>query len=184
VILSIKDADNIIKTSDEIASKTVNPDIKESVFVLKSNANEGSAEAKKKLYNLIIGMSAFGGLSILGGIVLFIFNPKIGLLVSGFGLLTSVIAIAGIYYLKWIAIWGISILGIGLVVTLAFIVYTVWKARIYKESHESNVKLIEEIKEELPEEEKKNIFRTGGVADTIQPKRVREEVQKTRKKTK
>lgn len=142
--------------------------------------NEGTAEAKKKLYNLILGMATFGGISVLGGIILFFFNPRMGALVAGFGLLTSVISIAGVYYLKWIAIWGISILGIALVVTLVFMIASFRKAKIYKESHEANVEAIEEMKKDLPEELKERVFSDTGVFATRQSKKVKNIVEETK----
>lgn len=142
--------------------------------------NEGTAEAKKKLYNLILGMSAFGGISIIGGIILFFFNPKLGAMVAAFGLITSVISIAGVYYLKWIAIWGISLLGLALVITVGFLIRSFLQAKNYKISHEKNIELIEEIKDTLPETKRKEIFDDGGLADQIQPEAVKKLVKKTK----
>lgn len=148
---------------------------------IKSYEEEGSAEARKKLYSLILGMSALGGLSLIGGIILFIFNPRVGVMVAAFGLITSAIAIAGVYYLKWIAIAGLSILGLALVVTLIFMVRAFWRARIYKESHETNVELLESIKGVIPEDQKEEFFKEGGIADKKQSKFVQSAIKETKK---
>jgi len=147
---------------------------------LQEAQEEESKEARKKLYTLLTSMAAFGGLIVIGGIALAFFNPKLGAYLIGFGLLITTIAVAGTYYLKWIAIIGFVLLGIGLIVTLIFLVHSFYKAKIYKDSHESSVELLENVKEELPEEKKDLIFGDEGLASQIQPKKVRKEIQRTR----
>lgn len=141
----------------------------------------GGIEARNKLYDLIKYMFALGGLIVIGGVALAFFNPKMGAYLAGFGLIITTVATAGTFYLKWLALVGFIIIGVGLIITLAFLIYSFWKARIYQQSHKANVKLVEEIKEELLPEEKEKFFGDNGIAKKIQPEPVQKEIKKLRK---
>lgn len=142
--------------------------------------DEGTKEARKKLYQLMAGMFAVGGLIIIGGIALAFFNPRMGAYLAGFGLIITTVAVAGTYYLQWIAIVGFVLIGLGLIATLAFLIYSFMKAKVYKQSHESNVELLETVKKDLLPDEKEKIFGDNGIAKQIQPPKVQKEIKKTR----
>lgn len=147
-----------------------------------NDLENGGIDARNNLYELIRYMFALGGLIVVGGIALAFFNPKLGIYLAGFGLLITTVATAGTFYLKWLALVGFVLIGIGLVITLGFLVYSFWKAKIYRQSHESNVELVEKIKGDLLPEEKEKFFGDNGIASQIQPETVKKEIKKLRSK--
>lgn len=168
----ILDDSKIVDTAGKVLEQTEED--------LREYEADGAAEARKNLYKMILGMAATGGLIMAGGIILSFFNPRLGAMVVGFGLIITTIATAGTYYLKWIALIGFVLLGIGLLVTVGFLVRSFWYARHLEQANEVNVDIIEDLKEDLPEDSREEFFGDDGILNQRHTKATRSVVQKTR----
>lgn len=180
----IKDELNTMKESVNTIENQV-PEIAKNERELERLLNEKDSP-EEKLFNLLAIMFGFGGVIIVSGIVLAFFNSRTGLMVAGLGIMVTLIAAAGTYFLKWLAITGFVIIGLGLAVTVYVLIKNFKTAKEVKEGFVENVKLVENIKEKLPEEKKQEIFgyEKKGIADEIQSESTKKNVLKVREEIK
>jgi hypothetical protein len=149
--------------------------------------SEGSAEARQNLFRILGIIFALGAAAIIGGVIIAFYNGKMGMMIVGIGLITTAIAAAGTYYLQWIAIAGIIIAGVGLLATLIILIRGALDAKVEKESNEANIKIMEVMKADLPEDTKNKVFGgngKSGIAEVIQTKPVKKKVAKVRSRIK
>ena len=192
-IYAIQDESNVILSESMNTSRAAGDILDDSQIVdtagkvleqteadLRAYEAEGAAEARKNLYKMILGMAATGGLIIAAGILLAFFNPRLGAMVAGFGLIITTIATAGTYYLKWIALIGFVLLGVGLLITVGFLVRSFWYARKLQESHDVTVDVIDELKEDLPADAREEFFGEDGILNQRHTKATKTIVSKTR----
>lgn len=119
-------------------------------------------------------MFGLGFLLVVGGGVVMIFaSKKAGLLMIGVGVITVTAAAALTMYLEWVALAGLIALGLAAVTTIGYGTYFVAKGRNAEKAVTEQTQLVEIMKQDLPEEAKKEIFGVGvrpGLADSIQSK--------------
>lgn len=145
---------------------------------LQSQLWEQEAELKRqavqRLYTYLAGMFALGFLMVIGGAVLMIFvTKKGGLLLMGIGVIVIATSAALTMYLEYVAIAGLVILGLALASTIGYGIFMAVKSRNAERAVVEQTELIEAVKQDLPEESKKQIFGDGakrGLADQIQSK--------------
>lgn len=140
-------------------------------------------ESKQDLFRILTIMFAIGGIAIAAGIVLSFYNPRLGIMVAGIGLILTAVAAGGVYYLKWIAIMGIVMVSVGVVIAVGFLIWSLRQGRVDREVAEVNTELLEMTKQDLPEESKKQIFGDGlkpGAADNLQSAIAKKRIQQIR----
>lgn len=145
---------------------------------LQSKLWEQDAELKRqavaRLYTYLAAMFGLGFLLVVGGGVVMIFaSKKAGLLMIGVGVITVAAAAALTMYLEWVALAGLIALGLAAVTAIGYGTYFVAKGRNAEKAVAEQTQLVEIMKQDLPEEAKKEIFGVGvrpGLADSIQSK--------------
>lgn len=145
----------------------------------------GGAEARKNIYDDLRWVFMLGIAVIIGGALLGFYNPRLGIMLAGAGLITTGIAAAMIYYLEVIALGGIIVVAIAAAAVIFFAARALYFGRVDKETAESSVELIEQMKEELPDDTKAKVFGKGatiGVAEVKQNERVKKRVAQVRRR--
>lgn len=113
-------------------------------------------DAIKNIYSSLNYFFALGFLVILaGGVVGFMVNPRLGMLIAGIGLLGIGLAAGAIFYLKTIAVVGIAIIIGSILLTLYLVIHHLF---VTNRANTENVQLIEKIKDELKPDQKETIF--------------------------
>ena len=125
-------------------------------------------EALENLHNSITLFFTIGFAMIIGGaFIAFWVNPKLGAVLLAVGLLTVGFASASQYYMEEIAQVGLYVLIGGFLITMGIIAYMLLNGRNYEKAIEEVVELIEEMKDHLDEEERKEIFGRDGFASRL-----------------
>lgn len=145
---------------------------------LNSQLWEQDAEIKRqaiqRLYTYLAVMFAFGFLMVVaGGAVMIFVSKKGGLLLAGVGVIVILASAALTMYLEWVALAGLIGMGLAAVTAIAYGTYFVAKGRNAEKAVAEQTKLVEIMKQDLPDESKKEIFGEGmkpGLADSIQSK--------------
>jgi len=147
---------------------------------LENEAERLRNTAIEGIYKYLVWVFGLGFLVIIGGsIVAFFVNKKLGTYILAIGIITLGFGAAATFYLKWIAITGFVVVGVGILSTIALLVYgmiedTRKKNKLEREktaleqANTENVRLIDATKKKLTEDSKEAIFGTGGIADTVQ----------------
>jgi hypothetical protein len=125
-----------------------------------------------------------------GSIVAFFVSRKLGVSILAIGIVVLGFGAAATFYLKWIAITGFVLVGLGILSTIALLVYGIYEESAKKKKLEiatvENVKLMEQVKKRIPEEVKNDIFGGGnsnGLAQSIQNPETQKIVAALRGKT-
>lgn len=140
---------------------------------LENEADRLRNSALEDIYQYLVWVFILGFLVVVGGsIVAFFVSRKLGVSILAIGIVVLGFGAAATFYLKWIAITGFVLVGLGILSTIALLVYGIYeessKTKKLKVATEENVKLIDEVKQKLPEEIKTTFFGAGGVAQVIQ----------------
>lgn len=155
--------------------------------IVKKNAEIQELEsdllaASTKYIGMLIAIGVV--IMILGGLG-FLWNPKVGIVMLGIGALTTGVASAVIYYFGYFAMMGLIVVGSGFLGLIIIMAYMFIKGNKLEKANEENIELIEIVKQELPEENKKQVFGDKlipGIADLIQSNSSKKIVQKVREK--
>jgi hypothetical protein len=164
---------------------------------LESQLEEIRKEALNNIYKYLSWLFGLGMMTIIGGgITAFFMSKKLGIVTISIGSLMLGFAAAGTYYMKWIAVFGISSIALAIIATMAFLIYGASKKReseeILKENnktlYESTkdiVTLVEAIKQDMTPEKRIAFFGEGkkpGYADIIETRETRSVVDEIRGK--
>lgn len=147
-------------------------------------------EAIKAIYQYLVWVFILGFAVVVGGsVVAFFVGRKLGIIILSIGIVTLGFGAAATFYLKWIALTGFILIGVGVLSTIGLLVYGVFEDRAKKkklaQATVDNVKLIEAVKQELPDELKQTFFgkeNIPGIAHTVQSKDTQKIVADLRKK--
>lgn len=140
---------------------------------LENEADRLRNSAIEDIYQYLVWVFILGFLVVVGGsIVAFFVSRKLGVSILAIGIVVLGFGAAATFYLKWIAITGFVLVGLGILSTIALLVYGIYEESSKKKKLEvattENVKLIDEVKQKLPDEIKTTIFGAGGVAQVMQ----------------
>jgi hypothetical protein len=125
-------------------------------------------EAIQAIYKYLVWVFGLGFLVVIGGsIVAFFVGRKLGISILAIGIVTLGFGAAATFYLKWIAMVGFILMGVGVISTIGLLVYGVFeenakKNKLTKATME-NVKLIDAVKQKLPENVKLQFFGEGNI---------------------
>lgn len=143
---------------------------------------EDDLESSSTQYlGLLIG---FGALMMVLGVLGFFYNFKVGIALLGIGGITVAMSAAVMYYMGIFAIIGLCIAGGGLVLMLAYLAWLLFRGRRWAQSTEENTELLEVVKQELPQEKRREIFGDRirpGLADQLQSPFTKKAVDKIRR---
>lgn len=175
----IKNADDIKASALKTKEKTENIDnslseinsanssvesLESQVSKLKDELQNSKQEGIKSLYTSLKFFFGISFLAIMGGMVVaFFVDRKLGLSISGIGILGLALATGAVYYLKTIAFIGMIIVIASIALCVGLGILTLIKINkeknLLKVANKENVGLIEDIKKNhLPEEIKSKIF--------------------------
>lgn len=162
----------------------------ERIIYLENETERLRNEAIKAIYQYLVWVFILGFLVIIGGsVVAFFVGRKLGVSILAIGIVTLGFGAAATFYLKWIALTGFVLIGIGVVSTIGLLIYGVFEDRAKKkklaQATVDNVKLIDAVKQELPEDIKSTFFgkeNIPGIAHTIQTLDTQRIVANLRKK--
>jgi uncharacterized protein YdhG (YjbR/CyaY superfamily) len=125
-------------------------------------------EALENLHSFITLFFVIGfGMLIGGAFLTFWVNGKLGGVVLAIGVLTVGFAAASQYYLEEIATVGLIVLIVGFLASLGVVGWMLVDGKNNKKAIEEIVELIEETKEHLTPEERKEIFGRDGFASRM-----------------
>jgi uncharacterized protein YoxC len=125
-------------------------------------------EALENLHSFITLFFVIGfGMLIGGAFLTFWVNGRLGGVVLAIGVLTVGFAAASQYYLEEIATVGLIVLIVGFLATLGVVGWMLIDGKNNKKAIEEIVELIEETKEHLTTEERKEIFGRDGFASRM-----------------
>ena len=142
--------------------------LEELVEEYEQSDREVRKEALENMHSYITLFFVIGfGMLIGGAFLTFWVSGKLGGVVLAIGVLTVGFAAASQYYLEEIAIVGLIVLIIGFFATLGVVGWMLIKGRDNEEAMKEIVGLIEAMKEHLTEDERKNIFGSGGIASSL-----------------
>lgn len=158
---------------------------------LENEAERLRNSALEDIYQYLVWVFILGFLVVIGGsVVAFFVSRKLGVSILAIGIVVLGFGAAATFYLKWIAITGFVLVGLGILSTIALLVYGIYEESSKKKKLEKatveNVKLMEEVKQVLPQEVKTRIFGNGnnqGLASAIQNPETQKIVAKVRGKT-
>jgi|DEB0MinimDraft_10_1074344.scaffolds.fasta_scaffold14675_3 hypothetical protein len=147
-------------------------------------------QALKAIYDYLVWVFVIGFLVVIGGAaVAFFVGRKLGISILAIGVVTLGFGAAATFYLKWIAITGFVLIGIGVLTTIGLLIYGVFEDRKKKkklaQATIDNVKLVEAVKENIPDDLRTKFFGEGsipGVAQSIQTEDTQKIVAKVRNK--
>jgi len=143
-------------------------DLENLVIEYEHSDREVRREALGNLYNFITLFFVIGfGMLIGGAFLTFWVSGKLGGVVLAIGVLTVGFASASQYYLEEIATIGLIILIVGFFATLGVVAWMLIDGKNDKKAIKEVVELIEEMKNRLSLEERKEIFGPGGIASNL-----------------
>lgn len=158
---------------------------------LENEAERLRNSALEDIYQYLVWVFILGFLVVIGGsIVAFFVSRKLGVSILAIGIVVLGFGAAATFYLQWIAITGFVLVGLGILSTIALLVYGIYEESSKKKKLEKatveNVKLMEEVKQVLPDEARTFIFgneKNQGLARAIQNPETQKIVAKVRGKT-
>jgi len=125
-------------------------------------------EALENLHSFITLFFVIGfGMLVGGAFIAFWVNGRLGAIVLAVGMLTVGFAAASQYYLEEIAMVGLIVLIVGFLATIGVVGWMLINGKRYETAIEEIVELIEEMKEHLDTEERKEIFGRNGFASEL-----------------
>ena len=125
-------------------------------------------EALENLHGYITLFFVIGfGMLVGGAFIAFWVNGRLGAVLLAIGILTLGSAAASQYYLEEIAVVGLVVLVIGFLITAGIIGWMLIRGRNNEKAILEIVELIEETKEQLTPEERKEIFGRDGFASRL-----------------
>ena len=143
-------------------------DLESLVKEYEQSDREVRKEALKNLHSFITLFFVIGfGMLVGGAFLTFWVSRKLGGTVLAIGVLTVGFASASQYYLEEIATVGLIVLIVGFVASLGVVGWMLIDGRNNKKAIEEIVELIEETKEHLTLEERKEIFGRDGFASRM-----------------
>lgn len=148
-------------------------DLQKKVDNLTSENEKIRSGAIEEIYKYVKWFFGIGILICLGGAVVgYLVDKRLGFLLGGIGILSLTLALGITYYMKYIALAGTVILGIGVLTTLGILAWMTLKEKKTRTNlagvAEQTVQLVEEIKKDLPDETKEKFFGINGVAEKTQ----------------
>jgi len=156
---------------------------------LENEADRLRNSAIEDIYQYLVWVFILGFMVVIGGsIVAFFVSRKLGVSILAIGIVVLGFGAAATFYLKWIAITGFVLVGLGILSTIALLVYGIYEESAKKKKLETatieNVKLIDQVKKKIPDEIKKDIFEgKDGLAQSIQNSETQKIVATVRGKT-
>jgi len=181
-------ADRIAESSSR-AFEIVSQSAKE-VIKMQSQIKDLEDENKKirnnaieEIYKYVKWFFGIGIMICLGGAVLgYLVSKKLGLLIGGIGILSLTLSLGITYYMEYIALAGSIVLGAGVLVTLGILAWMAIKENQTKNmlagTAEQTVKLIEEIKKDLPGDVREKFFGENGFCAQNQDDKTKEIIKK------
>ena len=143
-------------------------DLEELIRDYEQSDREVRKEALKNLHNSVTLFFVIGfGMLVGGAFLTFWVNPKLGGIVLAIGVLTVGFAAASQYYLEEIATVGLVVLVVGFLATLGVVGWMLIKGRNNEKAITEIVELIEEMKDHLTQDERKEIFGRDGFASRL-----------------
>jgi len=156
-------------------------DLEDLVAEYEQSDREVRKEALGNLYNFITLFFVIGfGMLIGGAFLTFWVNGKLGGVVLAVGVLTVGFAAASQYYLEEIATIGLIVLIVGFFVTLGVVAWLLIDGKKDKQVVVEVVHLIEEMKDRLSTEERKQIFGPKGIASKLTSDMTKEIIAKVK----
>ena len=126
-------------------------------------------EALENLYENIALFFTVGFAMIVGGVfVMFWVSRKLGGTLLAIGFLTIGLATASQYYMQEMAQIGLYVFVGGFLLTVVIVGFMLMNGKNYEKAIEEIVELIEEMKDHLDDEERKEIFGRDGFASRLQ----------------
>jgi uncharacterized membrane protein YciS (DUF1049 family) len=110
------------------------------------------------------------------------FHKVIGGIILCAGFVSVGLAAANQYYYQEIATVGLVVFIIGFLASAISVGYFIFRNKKTEEAVADNVKLLEDIKTEIPEEAKVKIFGDGGLATKVQKQSTQRLVKEIRSK--
>ena len=155
---------------------------------LENEAERLRNSALEDIYDYLVWVFILGFLVVIGGsVVAFFVSRKLGVSILAIGIVILGFGAAATFYLQWIAVTGFVLVGLGILSTVALLVYGIYEESSKKKKLENatieNVRLLDAVKKKLPEDSKEAIFGDGGVAQTIQNSDTQKIVAAVRRKT-
>lgn len=143
-------------------------DLEELIKDYEQSDREVRQEALKNLHNSVTLFFVIGfGMLVGGAFLTFWVNPKLGGIVLAIGVLTVGFAAASQYYLEEIATVGLVVLVVGFLATLGVVGWMLIKGRNNEKAITEIVELIEEMKDHLTQDERREIFGRDGFASRL-----------------
>lgn len=119
---------------------------------------------------------------IVAGMIVAYFHRIIGGMILCAGFVSVGLAAANQYYYQEIATVGLVVFIIGFLASAGSVGYLIFRSKKTEEAVADNVKLLEDIKTEVPEEVKKRIFGDDGIASKVQKPSTQKIVKEIRSK--
>jgi uncharacterized membrane protein len=182
-----------IKNDAESISQELNVEKIEPVITQIVELEKSDSEWKNKYEDLLAASTAemqkiirvfwiVGFAMIVAGMIIAYFHRIIGGIILCAGFVSVGLAAANQYYYQEIATVGLWVFIIGFLTSAVSVGYFIFKNKKAEEAVEDNVKLLEDIKTEVPEEVKNKIFGDEGIAKKIQRESTKKMVSTIRAK--
>jgi hypothetical protein len=182
-------AKEIIKSADKLtAANNSVQKLENTIKSLQEENDKIKQDAVKKLYSYLGIIFFIGTVVVLVGVALsFFYSKKVGITIASMGVVALCLAAGATFYLKYLALIGAIVLGVSIIGTLVYLVYTTIvenkKKNDLEQATEENVELLEVVKQELPIDKKIEIFgdrAKPGIAHTIQTEKTKKKVLEIR----
>jgi len=168
-----------IKNDTEAISEQLNVEKIEPVITQVVELEKSDSEWKNKYEDHLAASTAemqkiirvfwiIGFAMIVAGLIIAYFHRIIGGIILCAGFVSVGLAAANQYYYQEIATVGLWVFIIGFLTSAVSVGYFIFKNKKTEEAVEDNVKLLEDIKTEVPEEVKNKIFGDEGIAKKVQ----------------
>lgn len=164
---------------------------------LESELEETRKGAIQSIYKYLSWVFGLGMMTVIGGgITAFFMNRRLGAFTVTVGSIMLAFSAAGTFYLKWLAVFGVIGIGIGILATMGLLIYGALERRkvennlkvkneILLEATKDVTHLVEAMKQDLPTESKIAFFGEGykpGYADIIETRQTRDVIDEIRGK--
>lgn len=203
-----KEADNIVQKSNDVENSAI--EIRKEVESITGETNaekvtpileqiekleKTDSEWKKKYDDLLAASTAemqkiirifwiIGFAMLVAGLIVAYFHRIVGGMLVCAGFVSVGLAAANQYYYQEIATVGLGVFIIGFLASATAVGFFIFKTKKTEEAVADNVKLLEEIKTEIPEETKDKIFGEKGIARKVQKPSTQKIVKEIREKIK
>lgn len=158
----VSESEDVENTTGEIAG------MERELEKFRQAETDGRSDSLKEIRKYITAFFVAGFAMLAGGVfVTFWVNRRMGIAISGVGILTLGLAAASQYYLETIAQIGLWVLAGGAVFLIVLWIREMHSAETNKSAIKEIVELIEAMKRLLSEDEKKIIFGKEGVASKM-----------------